>query len=53
MKLTDFTKAEINSKNEIIDSLNQPESICDRFNDQAVDTLDFSEYEFFINSSNT
>ena len=40
MKMTDFT-AEANVKNKIIDILNQPESNCEMFNDEAEDTLDF------------
>ena len=34
MKLINFTEAEVNVKNEIIGILNQPEFICDMFNDE-------------------
>ena len=39
--MTDFSEAEVNLKNKIIDILNQPESICYTFNDEAEVTLDF------------
>ena len=41
MKLTVFTEVKGNVKNEITDILNQPESICNMFNDEEKDTLDF------------
>ena len=41
MKLTDFTKAEVNVKDKKNRHLISPESFCDIFNDAAEDMVDF------------
>ena len=41
IKLTDFTEVKVNVKNKILYILTQPESICDMFNEEAEDMLDF------------